>query len=131
MSQRIKDIIENDPDWKKVAVALIDYRVGTDQCFSSGEIARDMRLYRPGLVFGVQELGEHIRQTHSAQGLASYDDGFDEVYPVTVNRKTTGKGRTPAGVQVVVYGKTNTEAQQHSFEVDIPPPGGLKKVWAG
>ena len=131
MSQRIKDIIENDPDWRKVAIALIDYRIGTDQCFSSGEVAREMRLYRPDLVFGVGELGEHIRQSHSGQALASYDDGFDEVYPVTVTRSTTGKGRTPAGVSVVVYAKTPAEAQQHDFEVDIPPPGGLKQVWTG
>ena len=44
MSKRLKDIIENDPSWEAVALALVDYRVGTDQCFSSGEIARDMRV---------------------------------------------------------------------------------------
>jgi hypothetical protein len=131
VSRRIKDIIENDPDWKLVTIALVDYRVGTDQCFSSGEIAREIRLYRPDLVFGVGELGEHVRKQHGAQALASYDDGFDEVYPISVTRATTGRGRTPAGVQVVVYGKTQSDAQQHDFEVDIPPPGGLKQVWAG
>ncbi len=131
MSQRIKDTIENDPDWKKVAMALVDYRIGTDQCFSSGEIARDMRLYRPELVFGVRELGEYVRDQHSSSAFASYDDGFDEVYPATVQRTTTGTGRTPSGLNVVVYGKTQSEASQHDFEVDIPPPNGLKKAWTG
>lgn len=131
MSQRIKDIIEHDPDWRTVALAFVDYRIGTDQCFSSGEIARELRLYRPDLVFGVGELGEHLRQQHQNQALAAYDDGFDEAYPVNVTRTTTGRGRTPAGVQVVVYGKTPTDAQQHDFEVDIPPPGGNKQIWAG
>ena len=131
MSQRIKDTIENDPNWKKVAGAFADYRIGTDQCFSSGEIARDMRLYRPGLVFGVRELGEYIRQEHGNKSLASYDDGFDEIYPVTVQRTTTGSGRTPSGLNVIVYAKNQTDGNQHSFEVDIPPPGGLKKAWTG
>lgn len=131
MSQRIKDIIERDPDWRKVAMAFIDYRIGTDQCFSSGEVARDLRLYRPDLVFSVRELGEHVRQQHQAQAMSSYDDGFDEIYPLSEQRTTTGKGRTPAGLSVVVYGKTQAEAQQHDFEVDIPPPGGLKQVWTG
>ena len=130
-SQRIKDIIENDSDWKKVALAFIDYRIGTDQCFSSGEIARDMRLYRPDLVFGVRELGEYVRQEHGNNSFASYDDGFDEVYPVTVQRTTSGSGRTPSGLNVVVYGKTQTDCNGHTFEVDIPPPGGLKKAWTG
>jgi hypothetical protein len=131
MSQRIQDTIENDPDWKKVAMAFIDYRVGTDQCFSSGEIARDIRLYRPDLVFGVRELGEYVRCEHQAGKFASYDDGFDEVYPVSAQRTTTGSGRTPSGLSVVVYAKTQAEASQHSFEVDIPPPAGLKQAWTG
>jgi hypothetical protein len=131
MSRRIKDTIENDVDWKNVAMALVDYHIGTDQCFSSGEIARDMRLYRPELVFAVRELGEYVREQHGNSAFASYDDGFDEVYPVTAQRTTTGSGRTPSGLRVVVYGKTQTDANQHSFEVDIPPPNGLKKAWTG
>ena len=131
MSQRIQDIIENDPDWKKVAMAFIDYRVGTDQCFSSGEIARDIRLYRPELIFGVRELGEYVRSQHQSGAFASYDDGFDEIYPISVQRTTTGVGRTPSGLSVIVYAKTNAEANQHSFEVDIPPPGGAKATWTG
>jgi len=131
MSNRIKDTIDNDPDWKKVAMAFVDYRVGTDQCFSSGEIARDIRLYRPDLVFGVRELGEYVRSEHQNDSFASYDDGFDEIYPVSVQRTTTGTGRTPSGLSVVVYAKTQAEASQHDFEVDIPPPGGLKTVWTG
>ncbi len=131
MSSRLKDVIENDPDWENVAMAFIDYRVGTDQPFSSGEIARDLRLHRPDLVFGVREVGEFVRQRHADGDLSSYDDGFDEIYPIAVQRKTSGKGRTPAGVQVVVYAKTQSEGASHDFEVDIPRPGGNKKAWSG
>jgi hypothetical protein len=131
MSQQLQDIIERDPDWRQVALAMIAYRVSSDQCFSSGELARELRIYRPELVFGVSELGVFVREQHAAHALSSYDNGFDEVYPVSVVRTTGGHGRTPAGIEVVVYGADRTEAQHHDFEVDIPPPSRPGRAWGG
>lgn len=131
MSHPLQDIIEQAPDWKSVGLALVHYRIETDQCFSSGEIARDLRLFRPDLVFGVGELGAFLRNQHQNKLLLSYDDGFGDFYPVKVMRTTQGHGRTPAGVSVVIYGRDQAHAQQHDFEVDIPPPGGHRQAWLG
>lgn len=131
MSHRLQDIIERDPDWRQVALAVIASRVSSDQCFSSGEIARELRIYRPDLVFGVSELGVFVRAQHTAHDLPSYDTGFDEAYPISVVRTTDGHGRTPEGVEVVVYGPSTADALHHDFEVDIPPPSGAHPSWGG
>ena len=128
-SNKPKNNIENSRDWRTVATAFVHYHIVTEDCFSSGEIARDIRLYRPELVFSVGELGAHIRQLHTQHRMPDYDDGFSQDYPVTTTRTTTGLGRTPAGKEVVVYGPSQSTALQHDFEVDIPPPGGPKQLF--
>ena len=38
---------------------------------------RDLRLFRPDLVFGVGELGAFLRNQHQNKLLLSYDDGLE------------------------------------------------------
>jgi hypothetical protein len=112
-------------NWREVANDLIDHLVANGECFSSGEIARWLRIHRDDLWFSVPNLGEHVRDLFYASGMASYpDDGFgNPVYPCQVPRTTQGLGRTPSGLQVFVYAVDQTAGFAHNFEVDIPKPG--------
>jgi hypothetical protein len=112
--------------WRTLANDLIDFLISEGACFSSGEVARWLRIHMPNERFSVPTLGEHVRDLFYAGGMGMYpDDGYGSpVYPSQVPRTTQGLGRTPAGVQVFVYCPDQNDGFNHPFEVDIPFPGG-------
>jgi hypothetical protein len=121
MAQNISDALTNAQDWRTAANDLCDWYIQHNRCFSSGEIAREIRLNRPDLAFSVRTLGEHMRDLFYSGGMRSYEDGYgDTSAPSQVPRTTQGTGRTPAGVEVFVYCPEPAEGFAHGFEVDIP-----------
>jgi hypothetical protein len=129
---RVQLFFDNYPinpgaDWREVVNDLVDSLVMEMACFTSGELARWLRMHRPDLVFSVLSVGSHLRDLFYANGLGQYADdgeGNGPVPPAQVPRTTQGLGRTPAGVEVFVYAPNEDEGLAHPFEVDIPSPGG-------
>lgn len=135
-------------NWREAAKSLITYWVGENRCFSSGEVAAVLRTHRQDLHFSVTVLGEYTRDLFYRGEMPRYTDGNGAVFapivsddddddddgitPTPVNgtlvqhpRYTEGNiGRTPAGVQVFVYGPSVAACDVHEFEVNIPSPGG-------
>jgi len=109
-------------DWRTAVNALLDYWTANLRCFSSGEVAATLREHRPDLRFSVLSVGEHIRDLFYAQTLPQYPGPVDAVM---VPRVTEGlfPNRTPAGIEVFVYGPEQQECLDHDFEVFIPHPG--------
>lgn len=130
---QITTIVDDDDDftpslaqertWQDGVCTLIDHHTATDACFSSGELARDLRLERPDFRFAVTELGEFVKDLFH-QGAVEYSDRHGRVTAaVQVPRRTDGRSRTPAGTEVFVYAPTPARGQAHDFEVEIPRPG--------
>ncbi|MDB4278243.1 hypothetical protein N9917_01435 [Deltaproteobacteria bacterium] len=123
MAQTISDALTNAQDWRSAANSLCDWYIEHNRCFSSGEIAREIRINRPDIAFSVRTLGEHMRDLFYSGGMKDYEDGYgDTQYPAQVPRTTQGIGRTPSGVEVFVYCPETAEGFAHGFEVDIPAP---------
>lgn len=135
--------IINDPllvgqNWREIAKALVSFWIKEGHCFSSGEIAATLREHSPDLRFSVPSLGETVRDLfyngtlpqYDSDGTDGVDDGFGTlvpsgpVYACQVARMTEGlfADRTPAGVQVFVYGPNSGVCYEHPFEVFIPRP---------
>ena len=118
--------IANSPDWRTAVGDLLAYWIGTGHCFSSGEVASALRVHRPDFRFSVPNLGEHIRDLFHGCNLPEYpDDGTGTpTAPVMSPRYTAGlyPTRTPAGLQVFVYGPSAAACDAHEFEVFIPNP---------
>lgn len=123
--------IASSPDWRTAAADLIGFWIGEGRCFSSGEVASALRVHRTDLRFSVPNLGEHIRDLFYGGSMPEYADDGDPngtgslpTLPVMVPRFTVGKfpDRTPAGVQVFVYGPNMAACDGHDFEVFIPNP---------
>jgi hypothetical protein len=109
--------------WQDAVCALIDHACRTQTCFSSGELARALRLERPDFRFAVTELGEFVKDLFH-QGAIEYRDPNGRVTrAVQVPRRTDGHSRTPAGTEVFVYAPTPVRGDAHEFEVEIPRPG--------
>lgn len=124
--------IAQSSDWRQAATDLIKFLIGMDRCFSSGEVAAILRTHRPDLRFSVPNLGEFIRDLFYSQQMPEYlqdaDNGTGTMIPVPVTmspRFTVGlyPDRTPAGVQVFVYGPSAGACDAHEFEVFVPNPG--------
>jgi len=105
-------------DWRTCASDLVRWLVNNNRCFSSGEVASYIRLYRPDVVFSVTALGDTMRDWYYSREMPSYELG----YPSIISRTTTGRHSTPAGAQVFVYAPSTTEGLAHDFEVDVPLP---------
>jgi len=106
--------------WREVVTDTTEYLVNAGLCFSSGEIARWLRIFRPSEVFAVRSLGEHVRDLFYSGLFGTY---------TMVPRTTQGLGRTPAGVEVFVYAPDDSTGYNHEFEVDIPKPGGAATAY--
>lgn len=122
---RIKTLLAGQTDWRAAVEKTVGYLIAEGQCFSSGEVARWLRICEPSLVFSVPRLGEHIRDMFYSGSMPQYpDDGWgNPVSPSQMPRTTQGFTRTPAGVEVMVYCPDSSEGFAHGFEVDIPRPG--------
>lgn len=116
-------------DWRSVATAVVTGRIAAGRCFSSGEVAAELRTTYPDLRFSVTRLGEHVRDMFYTPGtLPDYDDDGDgngPCAPVMTPRYAVGlyPDRTPAGTMVFVYGPSIAAAEAHDFEVFVPRPG--------
>jgi hypothetical protein len=106
--------------WRDLVTDLTAYLVQGGLCFSSGEIARWLRINRPAEVFAVGSVGEHVRDLFYGGAFGTY---------TMVPRTTQGLGRTPAGVEVFVYAPDDQDGWGHEFEVDIPRPGGAATTY--
>lgn len=121
-----KEAIKGSATWRDATTDLISYYTGNSLCFSSGEIACELRTHRKDLMFSVLNLGEYTRDLYYNSQITYEDDDGDDLQALQIARSTAGTGRTPAGRTVFVYGPDPTDAQAHDFEVDIPDPGGKK-----
>jgi len=117
------DILQSQLDWRSAVPVLLEHWVNSDRCFSSGEVAACLREHRPDLRFSVLSVGEAVRDLFYSGGMPEYPDtGYS---PVMTPRITEGlyPDRTPAGVEVFVYGPDDQACLEHDFEVYIPLPG--------
>jgi hypothetical protein len=115
--------LTNDRTWQDAVCTLIDHHCQAHACFSSGELARVLRLERPDYRFAVTELGEFVKDLFH-QGAIEYRDHHGRATPaVQVPRRTDGHSRTPVGTEVFVYAPTPVLGSAHDFEVEIPRPG--------
>lgn len=115
--------LSNARTWQDAVCTLIDARCASATCFSSGELARILRLERRDFRFAVTELGEFVKDLFH-QGAIEYGDIQARLRSaVQVPRRTEGLSRTPAGTEVFVYAPSPACGQLHEFEVEIPRPG--------
>lgn len=114
---QIQEAIKDSSDWRNAAINIINLRTQDEEPFSSGEIARDLRLHRPDFAFSVLSVGEFIRDMFYSMGFV-YNAG--PAYQVP--RIASGKFRTPQGQAVFVYCPEPDAGMEHDFEVDIPKP---------
>jgi hypothetical protein len=119
---------EHTPDlahertWQDAVCTLIDHFCASERCFSSGELARIVRIERADLRFAVTELGEFVKDLFH-QGAIEYRDRHGRVtIAVQVPRRTVGRSRTPAGTEVFVYAPSPALGRDHDFEVEVPRP---------
>lgn len=124
----IASAISGITDWRQSVVALVAHLIQENECFSSGEIARHLRNTNKKLVFSVPRLGEYVRDLFYGQ-MPEYQTPNGPVAPVQVSRVTQGlfPDRTPAGVNVFVYGPDVALCEAHEFEVFIPRPDEIGK----
>ncbi len=114
--------LQAERTWQDALYTLIDHCVTHDRCFSSGELARELRLQRPDFRFAVTEVGEHVKDLFH-EGAIEYRDAQGRTSAaVQVPRRTTGRSRTPANTEVFVYAATPRQGLAHDFEVDVPHP---------
>lgn len=113
------------PPWLGACDSLVSLFTTSGQPFSSGEIAANLRTFRPDLNFSVtSNIGEHMRERFYANTLPPFANPDGSVTPVEqVPRVTQGIGRTPPGTSVFVYAPNYQSGSDHPFEVDIPTPG--------
>lgn len=128
----VRDVIKFRIDRQRARAEAGDPEPREEDCFSSGEIAAVLRTHRMNdLRFSVIDLGGWVRDLFDGDNMGKYlvedDDGeLIEESPLQVSRTTVGKGRTPAGQLVFVYGPDQEACDKHDFEVDIPLPPGAK-----
>lgn len=114
--------LAHERTWQDAVCTLIDDFCASERCFSSGELARIVRIERSDFRFAVTELGEFVKDLFH-QGAIEYRDRHGRVTAaVQVPRRTTGRSRTPAGTEVFVYAPNPATGLAHHFEVEIPHP---------
>lgn len=114
--------LSHERTWQDAVCTLIDRCCANERCFSSGELARTLRIERPDFRFAVTELGEFVKDLFY-QGVIEYADPHGRVSAaVQVPRRTAGRSRTPAGTEVFVYAPSPALGHSHEFEVEIPRP---------
>ncbi len=120
--ERLPPALTRERIWQDAVCTLIDHYTTHDQCFSSGELAAELRLQRPDFRFAVTEVGEFVKDLFHS-GAIEWRDRHGRVTPaLQMPRRTTGLSRTPAGTEVFVYAPTPIQGLAHPFEVDVPHP---------
>lgn len=120
--QETKDIIASASTWREAAFKLIEALTNANESYSSGEIARHLRLHS-GYKFSALSVGAFIQQQFLDDMLPLYNDGdHSNSAPVQYSRICEGRfpDRTPAGQLVFVYGLDLDACDEHDFEVCIP-----------
>ena len=121
--QNIVDAVESgDGNWRRSATNVVNEMVQDGKCFSSGEVARCLRIVDPSLAFRVTSVGAYIREAFYNGQLPPYDTDEGQQFPLQAARHTEGRfpDRTPEGQLVFVYGPTQEACDEHDFEVCIP-----------
>jgi hypothetical protein len=108
--------------WQDAVCTLVDHHTTHDQCFSSGELAAELRLQRPDFRFAVTEVGEFVKDLFHGGAIEWRDRHGRITRAIQVPRRTTGISRTPVATEVFVYAPTPIQGLAHAFEVDIPRP---------
>jgi hypothetical protein len=114
--------------WRKAVQDLIAHLTAKGECYTSGVFSASMRHNRAdAMVFSCPGVGELVKDLYYSGQLPSYaDDGLGNgpVLPVMVPRVTEGlyPTRSPAGVEVFVYGPNEQACRDYQFEVFIPNP---------
>jgi hypothetical protein len=111
-----KEYLKYAKSWREAVSIIVDGKMNNYECFSSGEITKEIRTYRPDLRFSHWDVGQYMRDLYYDGEMIDFDDNM----AVQVPRRTQGKSRTPAGIEVFVYGPDYESAQNHDFEVEIP-----------
>lgn len=114
--------LANERTWHDAVCTLVDHHTTHDQCFSSGELAAELRLQRPDFRFAVTEVGEFVKDLFHGGTIEWRDRHGRTTSAIQVPRRTTGASRTPVGTEVFVYAPTPIQGLAHAFEVDIPRP---------
>jgi len=118
LSPAAQKVLSNVASWQQGTTSLVDLYTSNDAPFTSGHVVRELRTFRPDLAFRQRSVGEHVQEMYWNQQIV-YQGGI----AVQVPRTTTGKGRTPAGQDVFVYGPDSHVAYSLDFEIDIPVAG--------
>jgi hypothetical protein len=121
----MSEALAEHTDLPDAVQAAIDFLIANGKAFSSGEVAREIRMLTD-IRFSVLTVGQMLREWFYANTMPSYDDGDGEpVYPCKVPRTTVGlfPDRTPEGQEVFVYAFDEEDGADHDFEVYIPVPG--------
>lgn len=129
-------VLDQGSKWRKGVTDLIGFWTGKNQCYTSGAFSATLREHRPdAMIFSAPGVGEFLRDLFYSGALPSFtvDDGQGgtmQVAPVQVSRTTEGlfPNRTPAGIEVIVYGPTFEACMDYEFEVFIPNPAKGEKM---
>ena len=116
-------MLENAKTWRDAVCIAVDNKTNTGQCFSSGEIAKQLREERPDLVFSVFGVGQYLRDLYFNGNLV-YNMGGMPIVAYQVSRSTQGRSRSPEGLEVFVYCPNEADGRSHHFEVQIPKMTG-------
>lgn len=112
--------------WERAVLALIQAWTAKGECYSSGRLCATMREHRADkMVFSCPSVGEVLKNLFYSGQLPDYvDENGDSTPVVMVPRITEGlyPDRTPAGVEVFVYGPNAQACMTYEFEVFIPNP---------
>lgn len=101
--------------WRDAICIVVDQKTANNECFSSGEVTKELRTHRPDLHFSHWDVGEYVRDLFYSGAVQADGDRY-----VRVSRFTSGKTRSPSGSKVFVYGPDYFAAEEHDFEVNIP-----------
>lgn len=117
-------MLANAQNWRTAVCIAVDAKTNGGKCFSSGEIAKQIREERPDLVFQVYDIGQYLRDLYFNSNIVYTLDGASPIVAYQVSRVTDGKSRTPEGLEVFVYCPNAADGLAHDFEVQIPRPTG-------
>lgn len=112
-------VTSTTPNWQQAVIDLTAHYTSNDMPFTSGHVVSEIRANRPDFIIRQRWVGEMVQELFWDQKI-QYSTGD----AVQVPRKTTGNGRTPAGVEVFVYAPSQGDADGFDFEVDIPSATG-------